>query len=488
MTLDKLKHSYEDIIRAITDAGGRFVFVGGCVRDSLLGYAVKDYDAEVYNLFPEQLEKVLKKGGPVSFAGQSFGVYHLHHRHLEISIPRKDQKTGSGHRGFKVTADPFLSFEEASKRRDLTMNSMGYDPIQELLLDPWQGQKDMADNVLRATDPNTFGEDPLRALRVMQLTARFLMRPDDTLLKLCSEQDLSELPSERILGEFNKLLVKGQRPSWGFEFLKNTGLLRYVEGVREVKDAAWHGLLEKVDKVPHEMSHQLRCHTKPDKGTLRIPAHGVDSSSWCLTPGSRNIALDSELNRSQIKPVLGPNPESGVTKNLDPGVKHQNDDNKENQKTYKKFGFMLTIIAWHLLEKNYVDAFLRYLKVSKDLYKQVTQGYALLNKVGGLALNFESPYSWRHWAYHIHKGPVSFSQMERLISLLHTQDLNKKFHRAVKAYHLDKASKMCPIVQGQDLIDKGLKPGKNFSNILKKCHEYQLHKGCFDKKKILKAL
>ena len=205
--LKKLKNSYKNIIQAVTDAGGKFIFVGGCVRDALLDVPIKDYDAEVYNLKSEKLEEILKNIGSVSFAGQSFGVYHLHHRNLEISIPRTDQKVGTGHRGFKIFADPFLTFTEASQRRDLTMNSMGYDPITNELLDPWNGQKDIKDQVLRTTDSDAFGEDPLRALRVMQLSARFLMKSDKDLMMICSQQDLSELPSERILTEFSSVYV-----------------------------------------------------------------------------------------------------------------------------------------------------------------------------------------------------------------------------------------------------------------------------------------
>jgi tRNA nucleotidyltransferase (CCA-adding enzyme) len=402
--LKQLKKPYEDVIQAITKAGGRFLFVGGCVRDAFLGHTIKDYDAEVYNLEPEILEEVLKTIGPVSFAGKNFGVYHLHHRHLEISIPRKDQKIGTGHRGFKIIADPNLSFQEASQRRDLTMNSMGYDPINEELLDPWRGQEDIKNKVLRATDPKTFGEDPLRALRVMQLTARFLMKPDDVLLNVCANQDLSELASERVLEEFRKLLVKGKKPSWGFSFLKESGLLKYVEGLKDINQKSWEKLLACVDQA-------------------------------------RGLAMEGN------------------------------------------FGFMLTVMAY-FMPGDSVKSFLSYLNVSNDLRKEVGQGYELLQKIPDL----ERAYDWRYWAYKIHKGFVEFKHMQSLIDLLFTDSTLSKFKIAEKEYNLADASKMLPIVQGQDLIDKGLEPGKEFSKILQKCHAYQLREGCFDKKTILASV
>ncbi len=402
--LKKLKNLYEDVIQVITDAGGRFLFVGGCVRDALLDVPVKDYDAEVYNLEPEKLENVLKILGPISFAGQSFGVYHLHHRHLEISIPRKDQKIGTGHRGFKISADPFLSFSEASHRRDLTMNSMGYDPVTNELLDTWQGQQDIKNKVLRATDPKVFGEDPLRALRVMQLSARFLMKPDKELIEICSQQDLSELPSERILTEFKKLLVKGQKPSWGLVFLKETKLLKYIAGLKDVKDSSWEVLLEK----------------------------------------------------------------------LDSGTNQRNDDSV-------KFGFMLIIIAWYLPSKEAIKNFLKYLNVSNHTYKAVTQGYDAMDKLKDL----NDAYDWRQWAYQIHKGYTSFDVINALVSLKIQDRAIDKYFQTVEKYDLDDPKKMLPIIQGKDLINQGLKPGKEFTDILRKCHDYQLRQGCFDKSKLL---
>ncbi len=402
--LKKLKDSYKDIIQSVTHAGGRFLFIGGCVRDALLGGVIKDYDAEVYGLSPENLENILKDSGPVSFAGQSFGVYHLHHRDLEISIPRKDQKVGAGHRGFKISADPFLSFPEASRRRDLTMNSMGYDPITNELLDPWDGQKDMADKVLKATDSKVFGEDPLRALRVMQLSARFLMKPDQALLALCSQQDLSELPSERILTEFRKLLVKGQKPSWGFVFLKETGLLKYIDGLKDIKGSSWKILLEKLD---FGVNH-------PDKNSV-------------------------------------------------------------------EFSFMLTLVAWSMPAKESVEAFLRYLKVSNHTYKEVTQGDDALHDLATL----DGAYGWRRWAHNIHKGYTSFDTIKALVNLLMEDAMLIKLTQAVKDYDLDNPLKMMPIIQGKDLINQGITPGKEFTDILKRCHDHQLAAGCFDKSELL---
>ncbi|MCC6271557.1 MAG: CCA tRNA nucleotidyltransferase, partial [Microbacteriaceae bacterium] len=220
--------SVDDVIlsiaRTIDAAGGRALLVGGVVRDALLGFTSKDYDLEIYGLTLDQLETLLARYGHVIAVGRSFGVLRVKGIDADFSLPRRESKTGRGHRGFLVECDPTLTFEAAARRRDVTINSIGYDVLTEELLDPHGGQRDLTEGVLRATDPAHFGEDPLRALRVAQLTARFEFSVDPSLETLCSEQDLSELAHERIFEELRKLLVKGKRPSLGLEFLRRTTL------------------------------------------------------------------------------------------------------------------------------------------------------------------------------------------------------------------------------------------------------------------------
>ncbi len=233
----------------MTLAGGRFIFVGGCVRDAYLDNPCKDYDAEVYGLPLERLHHVLSTVDTVSEVGKSFGVLKLKNYNIDISVPRFDTKIAEGHRGFSVKVDYSISFKEAARRRDLTINSMGYDPVKEELLDPFHGVKDLQEGLLRATDPKTFPEDPLRGLRVAQFSARFLMRPDDQLKLLSQQLDLSELPAERLLEEFRKLLLKGISPSWGLEFLQETKLLNQIlPEIEGLSQQAWGETLHALDE------------------------------------------------------------------------------------------------------------------------------------------------------------------------------------------------------------------------------------------------
>jgi tRNA nucleotidyltransferase (CCA-adding enzyme) len=206
-----------EISRAVQLGGGRAYLVGGLIRDRILGTATeaRDYDLEVYGLDGAALRSVLERFGRVNAVGESFTVYKI--GDIDVSIPRRDSKTGKGHKGFTVTGDPTMSVEEAARRRDFTINAMLCDPLTGEVLDPHGGLEDLKARRLRAVDPATFVEDSLRVLRAMQFAARFELSIDGATLALCRSIPLDDLPSERIWGEFEKLLLRSRRPSLGLQ-------------------------------------------------------------------------------------------------------------------------------------------------------------------------------------------------------------------------------------------------------------------------------
>ena len=233
-----------EVAAAVRDVGGRAVVVGGWVRDHLLGIRSKDVDVEVFGLDVARLESLLAGFGKVHAVGRAFGVFRVGDVDVDFSLPRRDSKRGPGHRGFDVAPDPSLDFAEAARRRDLTVNSIGIDPLTAEVLDPHGGRGDLERRVLRATDPARFPEDPLRGLRVAQLAARLEMAPDGELIALCRGLDLDELSGERVFEEFRKLLLRAAKPSLGFKVLEDTGLLRFfpeLDALRGVpQDPEWH--------------------------------------------------------------------------------------------------------------------------------------------------------------------------------------------------------------------------------------------------------
>ena len=216
-----------DIAQAAKNAGGRALLVGGCVRDQLMGLPADDFDLEVYGFDIDTLQKLLTPYGKTIEAGKAFGVLKIQGTNIDIAVPRLDNKTGKGHRGFHIIQDPDLNFDVASSRRDLTINSMGFDPLTEELLDPHGGKNDIERKRLHPTSPKHFGEDPLRGLRAAQFAARFEMTPSQELINVCTKLDLSELAPERIFQEFAKLFLKSNRPSIGFNLIKSCGFLKF---------------------------------------------------------------------------------------------------------------------------------------------------------------------------------------------------------------------------------------------------------------------
>ena len=203
------------VASAVAAAGGRALFVGGWVRDRLIERDSKDIDIEVYRISGDRLRQILDQLGRVDVVGESFTVYKL--GPLDVALPRRESKTGHGHRGFSVIGDPTLSVEEASRRRDFTVNAIAWDPETEEYLDPHGGRDDLARGVLRMVDPATFADDSLRVLRAVQLAARHEWSVDDATKAVCRSIRLDDLPAERIWGEIEKLLLRAKRPSVGFE-------------------------------------------------------------------------------------------------------------------------------------------------------------------------------------------------------------------------------------------------------------------------------
>lgn len=241
---DPVGQQVQAIAEAIRVRGGRAILVGGAVRDALRGEPSKDLDVETFGIGLAELEAVLAGFGDVITVGRSFGVLMLRGLDVDFSLPRRDSKVGAGHRGFEIQVDPGLDFAEAARRRDLTVNAIGFDFVSGELLDPHGGVADLEAGRLRATDPPSFSDDPLRGLRVAQFAARFEMRPDAELRLLCRRLDLSELPGERLHDEFHKLLLKGSRPSLGLDFLDDCDLIRFFPELAELRgvpqDPEWH--------------------------------------------------------------------------------------------------------------------------------------------------------------------------------------------------------------------------------------------------------
>jgi tRNA nucleotidyltransferase (CCA-adding enzyme) len=210
------------IAEEVREAGGRALIVGGWVRDRLLGRDSKDVDLEVFGLPAERLLGLLESLGRVERVGESFQVFKA--GNIDVSLPRRESKSGRGHRGFDVAGDPQMSIADAARRRDFTINAISWDPLTREYLDPFDGRGDLARRTLRVVDPRTFGDDSLRVLRAVQFAARFGLELEPGTRALCRTIPLDDLPAERVWGEIEKLLF-ASRPSVGFALAFDLGVV-----------------------------------------------------------------------------------------------------------------------------------------------------------------------------------------------------------------------------------------------------------------------
>ena len=202
------------------ELGGCAYFVGGYVRDLIMGDEGKDIDIEIHGLTPDQLKSLLDSLGQRLDIGESFGIFGLRGYSLDIAMPRKEKCRGTGHRDFDVFVDPHIGTLGAAKRRDFTVNAMMQDVLTGEIIDHFGGREDLKNRIIRHVNDVSFAEDPLRVLRGAQFAARFKFNVAEETLELCRSMDLSTLPKERIMGETQKALLKAEMPSIFFKVLR----------------------------------------------------------------------------------------------------------------------------------------------------------------------------------------------------------------------------------------------------------------------------
>lgn len=236
------------IAAAVAQAGGRTYYVGGCVRDLLLGRENKDIDIEVHGVTVPALSAILDGLGERTVMGASFGIMGLRHYDIDIAMPRSEKATGRGHKDFEVFVDPFIGEEKAAMRRDFTMNALMQDVLTGEVLDFFGGRADLAAGRIRHVSDASFAEDPLRVFRAAQFAARFGFSVADETTALCATMAVDALPPERVMGELEKALIKAARPSIFFDALKRMGQLRpWFAELDALTGAAWERVMAVLD-------------------------------------------------------------------------------------------------------------------------------------------------------------------------------------------------------------------------------------------------
>lgn len=215
----------QKFLKALSEKGAKTYYVGGYVRDMILGKDNKDIDIEIHYITEEEFLDTCKSFDlDIKLCGQAFGVYKavIDGQDIDFSFPRTEKLIGAKHTDFEIAVDPFIGEEKASLRRDFTINALMTDTQTGTILDFHQSMEDLENKVIRHTS-DKFSEDALRVFRAAQFASRFGFTVAPETLELCKKIDVTHLPQERIQEETYKAFTKGT-PSIYFDILKSVGI------------------------------------------------------------------------------------------------------------------------------------------------------------------------------------------------------------------------------------------------------------------------
>lgn len=427
------------------------MLVGGCVRDELMGIAPKDWDLEVYGVESEELREILTGFAEstdlsLDTVGESFAVYKLG-PHLDVSIPRRERRAGTGHRGFVVQGDPDMSFEEACSRRDLTVNAILKDPLTGEVVDPFNGREDIDRKVLRHVSDNTFAEDSLRVLRAAQFAARLEFDIAPETVEICMTIDVTDLPKERIWGELEKILLKAERPSIGLKWLYELGA---------------------VDELFPELAALVGVPQQPEWH----PEGDVDVHTLMVVDEARKLIDELDYPR-QVAVMLG-----ALCHDLGKPPTTEFIDGRTRSRGHDEAGVPLTLSLLDTLGIRTLHGF--------DVRQQVVELVRYHLKPGEFyKVDAKSPVgdgAFRRLARKVE--PDLLYRVAKADSLGRNPEWlpkEKWFDAAAQEWFIERVRSLQiekkapePILMGRHLIELGLSPGPQFKKILDAVYEMQL--------------
>lgn len=420
------------VAELVRSAGGTAYLVGGCVRDAFRGETSKDLDLEVYGIAADKLQDILASKFALNTVGVSFGVIKLNAFDIDVALPRRESKATPGHRGFLVDTVPDLSFREACERRDFTINAILANPLTGEIIDPCGGMPDIEDGVIRHIGEH-FLEDPLRVLRAMQFTARFGFQIATETIDVCRSMTPENLPRERLASEWEKLLLKGVKPSLGLAFLRDCGWIRYYPE------------LEALIGCPQ----YFKWH--PEGDVWNHTMHAVDALPLVRTgnPADDLLVAVSALCHDFGKPRT---------------TEHETDGR-------------ITSYGHEIEGEPAVRSFIGRLWNMPDFAEQVVRLVGAHMRPRALVANNASDKAYRRLA-------VDVGRMDLLAAVVECDmratppnppalEIIETFRRKSEDLALSREPPK-PLLQGRHLLERGLKPGPEFKRILDDCYEHQI--------------
>ena len=421
--------------------GWHAFIIGGFVRDKVLGIASKDIDMEVFGPFSlDALITFAREFGDVDLVGESFSIVKLKvqgENAIDLSLPRRDSKTGIGHKGFLTTSDSTMTTREASLRRDFTFNAMFFDPITDDIIDFHNGVEDLQFHTLRHIDTH-FSDDPLRVMRGMQFCARFNLVAAPVTVTLCRslKQEFHTLAKERIWEEWHKWSTRSTVPSRGLVFLHRTGWLDFFPSLKALLGLPQD---ERFHKEGSVWNHTKLCVDRAVEIAHRESLNSDDTSVLLFA------ALLHDIGK--------------------PSTTEIHEDGRITTHGHNEIGADLAA------------CFLNDIGAPITLSNRVT---ALVSEHMFIATSTVTPRAVRRLAARLEPASI------RMLCLLMEADITGRGETVVDMSRLE--SLACtsaelnvmndapqPLVMGRHLIQLGFKPGKHFGTILSQLFDAQLN-------------
>lgn len=398
-----------NIFYEIHENGGYPFICGGFVRDILMNKQNKDIDIEVFGIKYEKMVEILKKYGNPKIVGSSFKIILM--GIYEFSIIEEEFE--------KNTLQNYAS------RRDFTINSMYIDLLENNLIDFFNGRKDIENKIIKAVKLENLSEDPLRIIRLAQFKARFdfkIEEETDTYAKQ-NIQKINKIAPERIFIEIEKILLKSKQPSIAFRWLDKIGWLEMM--FPELSKLNYIEQGKKYHPEGDAFTHTMLC---------------IDALSLEERDITTMIAiLFHDIGKGMIK-ITG-----------DDDCKH-----------------------FYMHEKAGADAI-------KSILYRITSNKELIDNVKKLIYYHMYPlHTINNISTKSIKKIASKVDFEKLMKV-HKADMCGKGIDNPEISHIPKLidlyndikSEMKPLIKGQDVINLGIKSGKEIGYILKKLYEAQ---------------
>lgn len=223
--MDQLPTNVMTLIDYLTNYGAKCYIVGGWVRDYLLGINNNDIDIEVFDIDYDSLLVLSKMLDDNAEGFSKYGVIKLPNLSIDLSLPKYEiSNNESNYNKIRYEIDPHLSLKQASRRRDLSINSIYYDPLTSEIIDPQLGVEDVINHRCRIINPN-FSNDPVRLIRLIYYTVKYDLTIDQQVIDIIKPMSINNISEGKLKYYINKIKsVDGY-----YQLLINKGLLKKVE-------------------------------------------------------------------------------------------------------------------------------------------------------------------------------------------------------------------------------------------------------------------